>query len=171
MGWACRFVMACVAMFALAACATVSTRPMKSQNKKSGLHLARLYFIRSRADMLKNATLDIKVDGQLVGKLAPDSYLFIDRPPGSYTLSVEPPADFVYFETNVRVAAGGTYYYAINSASTEVPICSTGGFVTLSPNRNLDTPLAPKSFGASRIASSVPSTPRPSRRKRLDAAQ
>jgi Protein of unknown function (DUF2846) len=170
MGWADRIVTACVAMFALAACATVSTTPLKSQNKKSAPHLARLYFMWPRGDMLKTGTLDIKIDGQLVGKLAPESYLFVDRPPGSYTLSVEPPPDFVYFETNVQVAAGGTYYYAVNSAPTEVPICSTGGFVTLSPNRDLDKPLAPKNLDASRMTSSAPSTPRPPRRS-LEVAQ
>lgn len=147
MGRVCRVVMACIVMFALSACATVSTTPMESQSKKRDPRLARLYFIWPRSGMFKTGTLDIKVDGQVIGKIAPDSYLFIDRPRGSYTLKVEPPADFVYFETDVQVAAGGTYYYAITMKTAYVPL-STGGTVALS-HRNPGTPLAPKSAGMS----------------------
>ena len=63
---------------------------------------------------IRTATFDIKIDGQVVGKIAPDSYFFVDRQPGTYALKVEPPFDWTYFETDVQVTAGGTYYYAIN---------------------------------------------------------
>ena len=95
--------------------------------------------------MLRTATFDIKVDGQVVGKIAPDSYFFIDRPPGTYTLKVEPPWDWVYFETDVKVAAGGTYHYAINVKPVAVPITGGGavGIVAMA-HPQIGTPMQPK---------------------------
>src|SRR5262249_9739711 len=78
-------------------------------------------------------TLDIKVNGDVVGKIAPDSYFFIDRKPGTYTLRIEPPFDFTYFEADVQVAAGGTYYYSVNSRGATVGPLSGGGLVTMNP--------------------------------------
>jgi Protein of unknown function (DUF2846) len=91
-------------MCGLVACSTVSTIPMEPQRKQRDSHQARLYFIWPRSPMLRTATFDIKVDGQVVGKIAPDSYFFVDRQPGSYTLKVEPPFDWTYFETDVHEA-------------------------------------------------------------------
>jgi hypothetical protein len=125
-------VVACViAALALAACATVSTTTAESQNKARDSRLARLYFIWPRSMMLKTGTVDIKFDGQLVGKIAPDSYFFVDRPPGMHTLKVEIPFDFSYFESDVQIAAGATYYYSVTIRPVEVSITG-GGFVTLS---------------------------------------
>ena len=62
--------------------------------------------------MLRTGTVEIKIDEKVAGNIGPDSYFFVDRQPGTYTLKVEPPFDFTYFETDVQVAAGGTYYYA-----------------------------------------------------------
>lgn len=117
---------------ALAACATVSTTTSESQSKQRDPRLARLYFIWPRSWMMKTGTLDIKVNREVVGKIAPDSYFFIDRTPGTYTLSIEPPFDFTYFEADVQVAAGGAYYYSVNSGPATVPLAG-GGFVTLQP--------------------------------------
>ena len=80
--------------------------------------------------MLRTATFDVKVDGQVVGKIAPDSYFFVDRQPGSYTLKVEPPFDWTYFETDVQVAAGSTYYYAIN-VTERLDVEKDGGFLRI----------------------------------------
>jgi hypothetical protein len=74
----------------------------------------------------------------VVGKLAPDSYFFIDRKPGTYTFKVEPPFDFTYFEADVQIAASGTYYYSINSRATAVGL-SGGGFVTINPTPTTGT--------------------------------
>jgi Protein of unknown function (DUF2846) len=127
-----RAVMACLLTAALAGCATVSTTTLEPQNKQRDRHLARLYFIWPRSMMMKTGTLDIKVNGEVVGKLAPDSYFFIDRKPGTYTFRVEPPFDFTYFEADVQIVAGGTYHYSINMQSTTVGL-SGGGFVTINP--------------------------------------
>jgi hypothetical protein len=124
-------IVGCLMALALAACATVSTTTAESQKKPRDARLARLYFIWPRSMMLKTGTVDIKVDGQVAGKIAPDSYFFVDRPPGTYTLKVEIPFDFSYFESDVQVAAGATYYYAVTITPAEVPLTG-GGFVTLS---------------------------------------
>jgi hypothetical protein len=129
----------------LAACATVSTTPMESQSKQRDSRLARLYFIWPRSPLLKTATFDIKVDGRVVGKIAPDSYFFIDRAPGTYALGVEPPLALTYFEADVQVAAGGTYYYAINTKPAYIPLTGGGAVGVMTINhRQVGTPMQPK---------------------------
>ena len=128
----------------LAACATVSTTTLESQSKQRDPRLARLYFIWPRSLMMKTGTLDIKVDGEVVGKIAPDSYFFIDRKPGTYTLGIEPPLDFTYFAADVQVMAGGTYYYSVNSQTATVPLVG-GGFVTMNPTPTTGAPMEAKS--------------------------
>jgi hypothetical protein len=128
---------------ALAGCATVSTTTLESQSKQRDPRLARLYFIWPRSMMMKTGTLDIKVDGEVVGKLAPDSYFFVDRRPGAHALKVEPPFDFTYFEADVQIAAGRTYYYSINTRTTVVPL-SGGGFVAMNPTPTTGAPIEAK---------------------------
>jgi hypothetical protein len=124
---------ACVVALATAACTTVSTTALESQSKQRDPRLARLYFIWPRSWMMKTGTLDIKINGEVVGKIAPDSYFFVDRKPGTYTLKIEPPFDFSYFEADVQVAAGATYYYSVNSRSATVGPLAGGGVVTMNP--------------------------------------
>lgn len=128
--------------YALAACATVSTTPMESQTRQRDPRVARLYFIWPQSAMLKTATFDIKIDGQIVGKIAPDSYFFVDRQSGTYALKVEPPFDWVYFESNVKVEAGKTYYYAINVKPAVAPVGS--GLIVAIAHPQIGTPLPPK---------------------------
>lgn len=132
--------------FALAACSTVDTTSMESQSKQRDARMARLYFIWPKSHMLKVGTIDIKVDGQVVGKLAPDSYFFVDRPAGTYTLKVEPPFDFTYFESDVRVAAGGTYYYGMSVKTAYIPVAA--GVAVPVSHRNPGTLLQPKGSGS-----------------------
>jgi hypothetical protein len=141
MGWACRAAMAFFMISALAACATVTTTPLESQSKQTDARLARLYFVFPRSMMLRTGTYDIQVDGKVVGKLAPDSFMFVDRQPGTYTLKVEPRFDF-NFETEVQVAAGGTYYYAIS-------VTSSGGALGALIQPRVGTPMQPKGGGIS----------------------
>src|SRR5215831_19177446 len=101
----CRVLAAIGIMCGLAACSTVTTIPMEPQSKQRDSRHAPLYFIWPRSAMLRTATFDIKGDGQVVGKIAPDSYF-----------------DWTYFKTDVQVAAGRTYYYAINVKAAYAPI-------------------------------------------------
>ena len=140
-----RVAAVCFLAFALAACATVSTTTQESQKKQRDPRLARLYFIWPRSLMMKTGTLDIKVNGEVVGKIAPDSYFFIDRSPGTYTLSEEPPFDFAYFKADVHVAAGQTYYYSVNSRGATVGPLTGGGFVTIQPTPTTGAPMEAKS--------------------------
>jgi hypothetical protein len=128
-----RAVIAVLIVLVLAACATVSTTTPESQSKQRDPRLARLYFIWPRSWMMKTGTLDIKVNGEVAGKIAPDSYFFIDRKPGAYTLRIEPPFDFTYFEADVQVTAGGTYYYSVNLRGGTTGPLAGGGFVTMNP--------------------------------------
>ena len=147
MGRTCRAVMACFMIFALAACVT-DTTPLEPQSKQRDARQARLYFIWPRSAMLRTGTVEIKIDEKVVGNIGPDSYFFVDRQPGTYTLKVEPPFDFTYFETDVQVAGGGTYYYAINVKTAYVPIAGAGvvGVVTVS-HPNPGRGMAPKGGG------------------------
>jgi hypothetical protein len=129
----------------LAACATVSTTTLESQSKQRDPRLARLYFIWPRSLMMKTGTLDIKVNGEVAGKIAPDSYFFIDRKPGTYTLRIEPPFDFTYFEADVQVTAGGTYCYSVNSRGATAGPLPGGGLVTMNPTPTTGAPMEAKS--------------------------
>jgi uncharacterized protein YceK len=140
-----RAVIAALMVVVLAACTTVSTATPESQSKQRDARLARLYFIWPRSWMMKTGTLDIKVNGEVVGKIAPDSYFFIDRKPGVYTLGIEPPFDFTYFEANVQVAAGGTYYYSVNSRAATVGPLAGGGSVTMNPTPTTGAMMEAKS--------------------------
>ena len=140
-----RAVVVCVVTLALAACATVSTTTSESQSKQRDTRLARLYFIWPRSWMMKNGTLDIKINGEVVGKIAPDSYFFADRKPGTYTLSIEPPFDFTYFQADVQVAAGGTYYYSVNSRGGSTGPLAGGAIVTMNPTPTTGAAMEAKS--------------------------
>jgi hypothetical protein len=148
MRWICCAIAVLIIVCGLAGCASVSTSPMESQSKPRDARVARLYFIWPRSAMLRTGTFDIKVDGQVVGKIAPDSYFFIDRPPGTYTLKVEPPFDWVYFETDVKVTAGGTSYYAINVKPLAVPIVGGGAIgVVAIAHPQIGAPMQPRERG------------------------
>jgi len=141
-----RAVIAALVIIALTGCATVSTTTLESQSKPRDPGLARLYFIWPRSAMFKTGTLDIKVNGEVVGKIAPDSYFFVDRRPGPYTLRIEPPFDFTYFESDVQIAAGGTYYYSVNSRGATVGPLSGGAFVAIpNPTPVTGAPMEAKS--------------------------
>lgn len=76
-------------------------------------HQARLYFVREKGYYGMGAAPRIKVDGEPVGSVANGSYISVDRPPGQHTIRVEPPIALGYFEADVQVAAGRTYYYEV----------------------------------------------------------
>jgi hypothetical protein len=133
-------LMACCTALSLAACASATTDALESQTKQKDPRLARLYFIRPAGWMAQGGTINIKINGQNVGGIAHGSYLFVDRPPGTYTLEVAPPFDWAAnFQTDAQVAGGNTYYFAITARGTAVPV-GKGGVVTLDqPNPGAPT--------------------------------
>jgi hypothetical protein len=62
----------------------------------------------------------VKVDGKAVGAVTNGSYIFVDRSPGPYRLSVQSGISLA-FETDVQVEAGKTYYFNIGVPKTGAP--------------------------------------------------
>jgi Protein of unknown function (DUF2846) len=113
--WARPLVAAFVCLM-LAACAATTTA-LESQKKPQGAHTARIYIFRPGGWSYSARTANVKIDGQDVGELANESYLFVDRPPGKHTIGLRMPLDFTATEHDVQVAAGRTYYFALNMRS------------------------------------------------------
>jgi hypothetical protein len=117
-----RFVMAFGVACQLAGCA--GTSAIESQSKQRDTRLARMYFLREQGVLgaLGGAApaADIKVDGRPVGAVTNGSYIFVDRPPGPYKLSVQAGISLA-FETETQVEAGKAYYFNIGVPKTGAP--------------------------------------------------
>jgi hypothetical protein len=122
MGQLYRIVIAFCVAFQLAACA--GTSAIESQSRQRDSRLARMYFLREQGVLgaLGGAApaAEIKVDGKTVGSVTNGSYIFVDRPPGLYKLSVQAGISLA-FETEAEVAAGGAYYFNIGVLRTGAP--------------------------------------------------
>lgn len=117
----------------LAACAAATTAALESQNKPPRGHTARIYILRPGGWSYSARTAEVKINGQAVGEVANESYLFVDRPPGQYTISVRMPLDLTTTEHDVHVAAGRTYYFALNMKSMTVATVGGGVFTLPEP--------------------------------------
>jgi Protein of unknown function (DUF2846) len=128
----------------LACCLLTSTMAAaQSQAAPRETRSARLYFIRESSGYGMGARPGIKINGQAVGSLDRGSYFFIDRPPGRYTLRIEPPVPLGYFETDVTVAAGRTYYYEAGPEHS-----STAGVLLPILAGNVGKPMTGRSFNS-----------------------
>jgi hypothetical protein len=100
----------CVLML-MAGCATAS---LESQSKVQDRRQARVYFLRESTLVYSMGTAPVlKVNGQEVGQVANGSYFFVDRPPGTYTVTLETPLAPGRFKADVTLRAGATYYVKI----------------------------------------------------------
>ncbi len=117
-----RILIAVCAVFALAGCAGPSA--IESQSKQKDTRLARMYFLREQGVLGALGgtapAAEIKVDGKTVGSVTNGSYIFVDRAPGPYQLSVQ-SALTLAFETEVQVEAGKAYYFNIGVPKTGAP--------------------------------------------------
>jgi Protein of unknown function (DUF2846) len=104
-----RAALAAVAGVTLAAC--VSSSALEPQNQPLSSRAARIYILRPPALPMAIAMAEVKINDAEVGSVAVNSYLFVDRPPGRYKISTAIYGDL---EHEVEVAAGRTYYVAIN---------------------------------------------------------
>jgi Protein of unknown function (DUF2846) len=122
MGRLSRTVIAFCIALQLAACA--GTSAIESQSKQRDARLARLYFLREQGMLgaLGGAAPagEIKIDGKPVGAVTSGSYIFVDRPPGLYKLSVQAGISRA-FETDAQVEAGQSYYFNIGVPKTGAP--------------------------------------------------
>jgi outer membrane biogenesis lipoprotein LolB len=99
------------ALLLLAACATAS---LESQTKAQDQRQARIYFLRESTLLYVAGTPYIKINGQEVGRVANGSYFFVDRPPGTYTITLEQPLAPGRFAANVTVRPGAVYYVKVS---------------------------------------------------------
>jgi hypothetical protein len=102
-------------------CACAGTSAIESQSKQRDARLARLYFLREQGVIgALGGTVpaaEIRVDGKPIGSVANGSYIFVDRSPGPYKLSVQSGISLA-FETDVQVEAGKAYYFNIGVPRT-----------------------------------------------------
>jgi len=119
MGQLYRIVIAFCVALQLAACA--GTSAIESQSKQRDSRQARMYFLREQGVLGalggKAAAAEIKVDGKTVGSVTNGSYIFVDRPPGLYKLSVQAGISMA-FETDLQAEAGKAYYFNIGVPRT-----------------------------------------------------
>jgi len=94
----------------LAGCVTTA---VESQNKIQDPRQARMYFLREKGITGLAMAPDIVINGQKVGSVANGSFIFVDRPPGQYTITVEQSLEPGRFVADVRVNSGATYYFEI----------------------------------------------------------
>ena len=100
----------CVLML-LAGCATA---PLESQSKLQDRRQARVYILRESTLVYSmGAAPVLKVNGQEVGRVANGSFFFVDRPPGTYTVTLETPLTPGRFKADVTLRAGATYYVKV----------------------------------------------------------
>lgn len=122
MGQLYRIVVAFCLALQLAACA--GTSAIESQSKQRDARLARMYFLREQGVLgaLGGAApaAEIRVDGKPVGAVTNGSYIFVDRSPGLYKLSVQAGISLA-FETEAQVEAGRSYYFNIGVPRTGAP--------------------------------------------------
>jgi hypothetical protein len=112
-----RFILALLVLGALGACSTTTTT-FESQTVTQDRANARIYFLRQKSIHGLGVSPTIKIDGQTVGSVANGSYFFVDRPAGQHTIRAEPPIPLEYFEADIDVAAGGTYYFEVGPFSS-----------------------------------------------------
>jgi hypothetical protein len=104
--------MGCLGLL-LAACAA-STAGLEPQNIPLGARQARLYFLRKPTLLGRTGVaVDIQVDGQSIGTLAPGSILIADREAGQHTIAVTGIGDSTGFETDVLSAPGKSYHFEV----------------------------------------------------------
>jgi hypothetical protein len=112
----------------LAACATAS---LESQTKAQDRGLARIYFLRESTYLAMAVAPSLKVDGQEVGQVGNGSYFFVDRPPGTHTVTLETPMTPGRFAAEVKLRAGGIYYLRIAPRVESYLIGAAAGVVGL----------------------------------------
>src|SRR5262249_46564530 len=110
----------------LTACATT---PLESQSKVQDPRQARIYFLRESTFIYSGTSPYLKVNGQEVGNVAVGSYFFVDRPPGTYMVSLETPLSPGRFAANVTVRPGITYYLKVSPRMDHLAIGLAAGLV------------------------------------------
>ncbi|HZP77437.1 MAG TPA: DUF2846 domain-containing protein [Pseudolabrys sp.] len=134
----------------LAACIAVlvgASSVLWSLDANAAPRSAHIYFVREKAIYGPWAP-PIKVNGKEIGRLANGAYLAIERPPGRYSLRTEPLLGLGFFEADLTVAAGETYYVQLAPVQME----TGGGLVPALAHAitggNFSTPMPGRAFNA-----------------------
>src|SRR5215218_6881387 len=93
-----------------AACATA---PLESQTQAQDKGQARIYVLRESSLLYSAGAPNVKINGQNVGTVASGSSFFVDRPPGSYVITLETPLVPGRYAANVTVRAGAVHYLKV----------------------------------------------------------
>jgi len=115
----------CVSLM-LAACATA---PLESQAKVQDPRQARVYFLRESTFLYSAGAAYLKVNGQEVGNVATGSYFFVDRPPGTYNVTLDSPLVPGRFAANLTVQPGSVYYLKISPRTEHFFLGATVGII------------------------------------------
>jgi hypothetical protein len=136
--------LAALACAVLAACAT-NTAAFEPQNRPRNAHQARIYVMWAKSWTCRYCEYDVLINDKRVGRLGQDSYLSVDRPPGSYKLTVKAKLlDLAPTQHEFQAVAGRTYYFVINVKPQEYPIMG-GGFFTM-PGTAVGRPVKQRNF-------------------------
>jgi len=106
-----KFSPALLCLAALAGCSTAQTTTFEPQNQALDGRQGHLYFIRYPSVLSGYGAPPIKVNDKPVGELAAGSYFVVQRPPGTYKITVQ---DFSKAcETDVRFEPGMSHYFEL----------------------------------------------------------
>jgi hypothetical protein len=99
------------AILLLAACA--NTTVLEPQDQPLDTRQARLYFIRQPMLTGQLGSVDIKIDGKLIGSLGTANYIAADRSPGPHKITVYGVIDPTGFEADIQIEPGLSYYFEL----------------------------------------------------------
>jgi len=80
--------------------------------------------------------------------LANGAYLAVERPPGRYTIRVEPVLPTGFYEADITVAPGGTYYFEIGPGRHAAGFGIIPDLIEPGLGGNKGTPVPGRSFNA-----------------------
>jgi hypothetical protein len=96
---------------AFSGCAT--TTALEPQRLNRDAKSARLHFIRPSAFVGVALSPDIKIDGKPIGNVAVGSYIYADRPHGTYRILLDHEFEPGSFSYDVTLKSGEDHYFQI----------------------------------------------------------
>jgi hypothetical protein len=121
-----RILSVVVACLLFGGCATTT---LESQTKVQAAGQGRIYFVRGDQFIAMGSAPSISVNGQPVGTIGNNSYLFVDREPGLYRINLETVMSFGQYAIEVPVRAGSTSYVEVAPRGGNITATAVGGMV------------------------------------------
>jgi hypothetical protein len=101
-----------------------ATAPLESQTQVQDKRHARIYVLRESSLLYSGGAPNVKINGQNVGTVASSSSFFVDRPPGSYVITLETPLVPGRYAANVTMGAGAVHYLKVAPEPSILPSVS-----------------------------------------------